>query len=161
MIARVQSGAMLYLGLRLVHILFMTTWIGSALFATADVKRTFATGEPSHLPLLRERMRKTGIAAGVSGLVTVLTGIALIFVLGGFGKVPIAIHIGLTTGVLALVVGAGGIGGTWRKIDTAIGSGAPMASLQPLVGRLAMLGGIFHLLLFSTLVLMVLRTAIG
>jgi hypothetical protein len=152
---------MLYFGIRFLHILFMATWIGSAMFATADVRRTFATGEAAHLPLLRERMSKTGMAAGVSGLVTVVTGFALIFVLGGFGSVPISIHIGVTTGVLALVVGAGGIGGTWRKIDTAIAGGASMASMEPLVKRLAILGGVFHLLLFSTLVLMVLRSALG
>jgi hypothetical protein len=154
---------MLYLSLRFVHITFMALWIASGGFAGSDVRRTLATGDPAQVPLLRVRMQRFAILGGVSSLVTILTGIALIFALGGFGKVPVAIHVGLTLGVILGIVGGAGIGGTWRKIDALLGpAGAPSdpSAVAALVKRLSMHTGIFHLLWLTTLVLMVFRTVL-
>jgi hypothetical protein len=151
---------MFFPALRLVHFVFMATWFGTGLFALRDVRATLAAG-PAHVPLLRERMRVVGIAAGASGALTILSGLGLIFALGGFASVPRAIHMGLGLAIVTGVVGGAGIGGTWRKIDTALAAGADPATLTPLLARLRAFSGAFQACWFGTLLLMVFRGAIG
>lgn len=146
---------MTYVGLRFLHILFMASWFGSALFASGDVKRTLAAG-PDHIDLLRERMRRFQRVAGVSAVLTILTGFALIFQVGGFGAVPVPIHIGLTLGLVAWGLGIG-TGLTWRKIDAELEAGKSPADLQPLAKRLTGLTMGFHTTWLLTLILMVFR----
>lgn len=150
---------MLYYALRFVHLIFMATWFGSTLFTSGDIKRTLAAG-PAGVPALRERVARSSRIAGLSALLTIVTGIALIFVLGGFGSVPPPIHISLVLALAAMAIGAGGIGGAWKKIEKRIDEGADPTSLGDLAKRISMLSGIFHLLWLVTLVLMVFRASL-
>lgn len=149
---------MLYLTLRLLHISFMAIWIGAIFFSSGDVRRTLATPD-ANLDLLRDRMHRSLRLAAASGLITLVTGVALIFALGGMGSVPIGIHIGLLTGLIMLGVGGGLVGRSWKQIDAALAGGASRESVAPLVKKLAMGNGIFHGLWTLTLVLMVFRAA--
>lgn len=151
---------MLYLSLKLVHFVFMGTWFGSSLFSLRDIKSSFAAG-PAHIPLLRARMQVVGRLAMLSGALTLLSGVGLIFALGGFAAVPRAIHIGLLTGLVTAIVGGAGVGRTWQAIEQRLDAGADAAAVAPLVKRIGMLSGIFHLLWVVSLVLMVFRGAIG
>lgn len=145
---------MLYLTLRFVHIAAMAAWFAPVLFVAGDTRRSIEAGD---LAGLRVRTARGGQLAAGAGIVTLLTGVALIFTLGGMGGVPVAIHVGLTLGIVMWLLGAFGIGGTARKIDAAIGAGAGKEQLLPLARRLSMLAGIFHLLWALTLGLMVFR----
>ncbi len=151
---------MLYLSLRLVHLVFMGTWFGSNLLSIRDVKTSFAAG-PAHLPGLRDRMMRSGRLATISGGLTLLSGFGLIFMLGGFSSVPRAIHIGLATGIACSIVGAAGVGRTWMLIEKKLDAGAEPSTLEPLLKRLTMLSGIFQLLWLVSLVLMVFRAVAG
>ncbi len=151
---------MTYLVLRLLHILFTATWFGSTLFAGGDIRRTLAAG-PEHVALLRERMRRVTRVVAASAVLSILTGFALIFAVGGFGAVPVGIHMGMLTAVLAWVVGFLGQGMTWAKIDAALDRGAPPAEVEPLARRYAMANRAVHGLWLLTLILMVFRGQIG
>jgi hypothetical protein len=144
----------LYLALRFVHIAAMAAWFAPVLFVAGDARRSIEAGD---LAGLRGRLARSGPIAAGAGLVTVVTGIALIFAMGGFGAVPVTIHVGLTLGLVMWLLGALGIGGTARRIDAAIAAGAGKEQLLPLARRLGMLAGIFHLLWAVTLGLMVFR----
>ncbi len=151
---------MLYLSLRLVHFISMGVWFGSNLLALRDIRTSLAAG-PSNIGPLKARMQSGGMLATISGVITLLTGLALIFVLGGFKSVPRAIHIGLLTGIICAVVGGAGVGRTWFMIEKKLDAGADAASLAPLMKRIGMLSGIFQLLWLVTLILMVFRGAVG
>jgi len=147
---------MLYLSLRFVHIIFMAIWIGALLFLSGDATRSLA--DPSaHLPLLRDRMARANRVAAASAMITVVTGVALIFERGGFGAVPPAIHLGLVTGLAMMFVGGGLIGRNARKIEAGLAEGERGQSLTPAVKQLAMGTMVFHALWLVTLALMVFR----
>ncbi len=151
---------MIYSSLRLLHILFMATWLGATLFTSGDIKRTLAAG-PEHLPLLKDRVGRSTRLAAISAPLTVVTGIVLIFQLGEMGAVPMGIHIGLLLGIAAWIVGAVVTGGAWSKIAAGLDEGQEPASLMPQVKRMAISGRIVHTLWLVTLILMVFRSQIG
>ncbi len=151
---------MLYPTLKLLHLLFMATWIGAVFFASGDVRRTLEAG-PEHIPLMRDRVGRSLRIAAPSAALTILTGVALIFALGGMGRVPLGIHIGLATGLLAWFVSGAGIGQSWRKLSAGLDEGADPASLAPLVQRMKIGTMAFQTLWLLTLVLMVFRGAAG
>ena len=149
---------MLYLALRFVHIASMAAWFAPMLFMAGDARRSIEAG--GDLAPLRRRLSVAGAIAGVGGIVTVLTGVALIFAMGGFGAVPPTIHVGLLLGIVMWLVGAFGMGGTARKLDAAIASGGAKDQLLPFARRMSMFTGIFHLLWVVTLALMVFRNVL-
>jgi hypothetical protein len=149
----------MYIGLRLLHILCMTAWFGSMLFVTGDVKRTIAAG-PAHLPLLRDRVGRVNRVAGIAGALTVLSGFALIFAVGGFKAVPPAIHTGMLLGLIAWAIGALGFGRTWTALSVRLDAGADAASVADLVKRLGMFTGLFHATWLAALLTMVLRNGL-
>ena len=151
---------MVYLVLRLLHLLFMATWIGAVFFTSGDVRRTLDAG-PSHLALLRDRVGRSTRLAGLSGILTIVTGIGMIVLLGGMGAVSPGIHIGLTIALLALVVGGVGIGGSWRKIDAGLGEGKSVADLAPLLKRMKIATMVFQTLWLVGLIAMVFRAQLG
>lgn len=150
---------MLYLGLRFVHIAAMAAWFAPMVFMAGDARRSIEAG--GDLAPLRARLGRSGTIAGVGGMLTLITGVALIFAMGGFGAVPIAIHVGLTLGIVMWALGAFGMGGTSRKLDAAIAAGAPKEQLLALARRMSALTGVFHLLWVATLGVMVFRHVLG
>lgn len=151
---------MIYLILRLVHVLFMATWIGAVFFTSGDVQRSLEAG-PEHLPLLQERIGRNLRVASPSAILTILSGFGLIFSLGGMGSVPPAIHTGMTLGLLAWAVSAVGIGGSWRKIQTGLADGHDRAALAPLLKRMKISTMAFQTLWLVCLILMIFRHGLG
>lgn len=142
--------------LRLVHLLGMTLWFGGAIFANSDMRRSFAN--PAEIPGLRGRMKRAGVVSTIGAVSTLLTGFGLIFSTGGMAGVPVAIHIGMTLGLILAGVG-GAIAMAWSGIETALDAGQAPDSVLPLVKRIRVLGAVFHALWFVTLCLMVFRNA--
>src|SRR5689334_16897165 len=106
------EALVLYLALRFVHIAAMAAWFAPLLFVAGDARRSIEGGD---LAGLRVRLARGGTVGAVGGTLTILTGVALIFVLGGFAAVPVGIHVGLAVGVVMWLLGAFGVGGTTRK----------------------------------------------
>lgn len=148
---------MLYFFLRFVHIAAMASWFGSIMMLTGDIRRSVELGPPHIAPLVGRVRRSVVIATG-SGWTTVLTGVALIFDLGGFGAVPVAIHVGLVLGLCLVGVGAF-MGRTWDTLLAKHEAG-DHAAVGPLLKRMSMLGGIFQLVWTVILGLMVFRAMV-
>jgi hypothetical protein len=151
---------MITLSLRLVHLVFMATWIGAVMFITGDVKRSLAGGTQHH-DLLQDRMRRSLRLANLSAIVTIGTGFALIDSVGGMGAVSPAIHSGMTLALLAWLAAGVGIGGAWKKIVSGLDQGQDLAALAPLLKRLKISAMVFQSLWIVTLVLMVFRSQMG
>lgn len=149
---------MLYHTLRLIHIVAMTAWFASTMFAAGDARRSIASGKD--LDGLRDRLRRGATAGGASAFATILTGFALIYAVGGFGQVPRAIHTGLLLALLSWAVAGVGVGGATRGLDAAIAAGADPETLRGHAKRIAMMSGIFQLVWLLTLITMVFRTAL-
>ena len=103
-------------------------------------------------------MKRALIVSTIGAVATLTTGFGLIFAVGGMGAVPVAIHIGMTLGLILAGVG-GAIAMAWSAIEAGIDAGQTPEALQPLVKRIRVLGAVFHALWFITLVLMVFRSA--
>jgi len=151
---------MVYLILRLVHILFMATWIGAVFFTSGDVRRSLEAG-PEHLSLLQDRVSRNVRIAGPSAILTLLSGFGLIFSLGGMASVPPAIHTAMTLAILAWAVSGFGIGGAWRKIQAGLAEGQDLATLAPLLKRMKISTMVFQTLWLVCLVLMVFRHGVA
>lgn len=149
---------MLYLVLRFVHIGAMAAWFAPMLFLPGDVRRAIDGGD---LAALRGRLGRYGAVSGGAALLTLLSGIALIFTLGGFTAVPHSIHIGLLLGLVMWAFGAFGVGRAVRELDAAIAAGSSRETLAPFARRIGKSTGIFHLLWVVNLGLMVFRHALG
>lgn len=141
--------------LRFIHIAAMAALFAASVSAAGDVRRTVAAG-PAHADLLQERMRRTSILATIAGWTTILSGIALIVMLGGFGAVSPAIHIGLLLTLIMIPLGMMQ-GRTATQAVEALRTGA---DTLPPARRLAMLSHTFHLLWAMVLLLMVFRHAV-
>jgi len=146
----------LYLSLRYVHIIAMALWIGGVSFISGDARRTLKT-PGADLGLLTSRMRHANRIAAPSALVTLATGFALIYLLGGFAAVPRAIHIGTLSGLIMLAVGGGVIGRTSAALEAGIEAGEDRAALIALVTRMTVGVAVFHALWMFTLAAMVFR----
>ena len=146
-----------YLILKTIHILCASVWLGSGLTIAGDVRRTLEQGRP-HTDLLISRVNRQGKMAGIFGMLTLLSGVNLVFVMGGFGNVGHNIHAGLGLSLLIFAVGLGLSMPTWRRIRAILGAETgDLAEARKLAGRLGMFTGIEHLLWLVVLVLMVVK----
>ncbi len=153
---------MTYLSLRAVHLLFMGVWFGVTLLSAGDMKRTLATQpDPAALELLSDRMMRSGRMAGISGILTWLSGLALVMYLGGMAAVPWPIHLALTLALVMIGLGAGGLNRTWGQIAAQLKGDAKVEDVRPLMKRISMMSGIFHLLWLVCFLLMVFRYMIA
>ena len=156
----------LLLTVRLLHFLFMALWIGVSMSMPGDVKRSFADGVPGkrELELLAGRGRLAGTISTVGGVGTLVTGLAMIFMLGGFGKVSIAIHISLLLAIFLAILGGGFIGGTWNKILAKLGpdgTGATREEIEPMLKRFRIYSMLFKTVWLVILFLMVFRSLLS
>lgn len=99
---------MYYLVVRALHVIGMLLWLGAGLSfpVVADVRRSLAAG-PSQAVALRERLKTTSMIVIPAAIVTLVTGLLLVTFRGGFGAVPVRIHVGLGCAVLVFAIGAG------------------------------------------------------
>lgn len=148
----VYRRAMALLIVKIFHIAFAATWFGVALMAPGDVRRTAALGAP-HLGLLHARLLRTGAIARATSILTLLTGVALILLSGGFARVEKRFHIALGLALVAAGIGIA-IGKLSEKI-VAAGENATPATLAPFAKKLSALAGVHQLLWFIILILMV------
>lgn len=146
-----------YMILKTIHVMSTAIWFGAGLPIARDVRRTVELGKP-HTDLLIERVTRQGKVAVIFGVLTMVSGVTLIFTMGGFGNVRKAIHAGLGLTLLSFAVGLALSMPTWRKIASLLRQEAgDMGEARRLAGRFGMFTGIEHLLWVVVLVLMVFR----
>lgn len=146
-----------YLILKTIHILSASVWFGAGLGVPGDIRRTIERGRP-HTDLLPDRVRRAGKMTMGAGLLTLLTGLGLIFNLGGFANVRPNVHAGFGLTLVLLVFGFGVTLPTWKRIAAILSAeGGDLGEARRLAGRFAMFQGIEHLLWLVVLVLMVFR----
>ena len=99
---------------RLLHIVFGTFWVGSAMFFTIILEpRLRALGPEIQRPVMLSIARVMGPAIGISGLITIVAGLTLFFRLprGGLDRLfddgwSWAIFIGFVAAIIAYGFGA-------------------------------------------------------
>ncbi len=136
----------LYVALKILHILSMAVWFAAPLTITSDIRKTLALGKP-HTQELASRVDRPVVLAMAFGVITVVTGVVLIFQLGGFKAVSPRIHASLLLALIALAV-------EMMALRPAI---ARLGEEGAKPGKIGMFMGIGHLLKLVILVLMLIR----
>jgi len=140
--------------LRLVHILSIAVWFGPKLLVPADVRRAIGDGDAAVASAIQRinLVQKVAISAS---MVTLASGLVMIFRLGGFAAVPTRIHagFGMTLGLFGL--GAFGVDRAWKRFREAAAAGRPKPDLQKLERRLSHVMTAENVLWLAVLVLMV------
>jgi len=137
-----------------VHILSIAVWFGPKLLVPAEVRRAIGAGDGAMTSAVRgiNLVQKVTIAAS---MVTLASGLGMIFLFGGFGAVPTRIHIGFAMTLAIFGVGAFGVDKAWKRIREAVTAGRPEADLETLARRLSHLMTVENILWLAVLVLMV------
>jgi hypothetical protein len=136
------------------HILFAATWLGAALWAAGDVKRTLALGRP-HTDALAARTRPALSLDLWSGLGTLVSGLVLIPVVYPGMPEP-GIIVGLVAVLVRLALLGAAVMPAFRRLEKSVAAG-DLAGAAPAAKRLGMLSGIAHLLWLVALAGMVFR----
>lgn len=139
--------------IKLVHLLAMGIWIGAGLTAPIDVRRTLRLGKP-HTDALIDRLRLITRILIAAGILTLGTGLALVFLKGGFKAVSPRIHVGLLLSIMVFAVGGTGVMPVLRGIDAAIAAGDE-ARARTLGRRFEVAAWIEEILRLAVLALMV------
>ena len=141
--------------LKIVHIAAASVWIGGSLNAPRDIRRTLPLGQP-YVGELMPRLGAIARLMNQSALVTLVSGIAIVFAVGGFGRVPHRIHLGLGLTLLAIVAGRYLIRPVLGEIARAIKT-PPVTpeAVEHIMFRFRLVNGIEHALRLAVLVLMV------
>ena len=145
----------LILLLKIVHIAAASIWIGGGLNAPRDIRRTLPLGPP-HVGELMPRLRAIAQLMNVSAGATLLSGLALVLAVGGFGRVPHRIHVGLLLTLIAFAAGRWLIRPVLGEIAQAIKT-APVTpeKLEHIMVRFRLVNGVEHALRLAVLILMV------
>jgi hypothetical protein len=136
---------MLFFWVKWLHILATSVWFGINLMQAGDIRTALSLGAP-HVQALVPRINRIHAVSLISGFITILTGFAMIFLLGGFGFVPGRIHAGLGLTLCLVAIEYLLVIGPWKKILAVISSGSPPSTALPFAKRYAMGTGIGHLL---------------
>ena len=136
------------------HVLAASCWFAPRLFWPRRLRAALGSSEAAKVvvPAISREMNFTTLSA----LLTIATGVALIFMHGGFKAVPKTIHMGLTLTLVAFFAGLAIELPALVKIRAAVERAANGEGL-PLVKRVAIGAMIEHTCWLATLVLMVWR----
>lgn len=137
------------------HVLCVATWWGVPLTSPGMVRRGLAGGEKTFKAATITASRM-GMIAGISGILSLVTGLVLVFNQGGFSAVAPTIHVSLTLVIVMLGISFGLMKPTGGKLLAAAESWSDQTptAVAPLLKRMAMGGGILQLLWMVVLVLM-------
>lgn len=143
--------------LLVLHIAVAATAFGISLGGPASLRRARAAGTEVFRHAVAEANRR-GKIGGICGVLTLLTGLALIFNGGGFGAVGVNIHIALAVLLVMLGLGFGMLKPAGGKLAGLVGQGDKDAEIDALLGRLAAGSGVMQLLWLTVLALMFLKS---
>jgi uncharacterized membrane protein len=141
----------------IVHVALAMVWFGAGLGLPRRLRAAIARGR-SEATVAAQEARRASRTAILAALATTGSGLALVFIGGGFALASPRIHAGLGLTVVALLLELA-TRSILRKIDDSIASEGDPASALPRVRRAAMTQGLTHLAIFAVLALMVWRLA--
>jgi hypothetical protein len=142
--------------LKLLHVACASIWFGASWLAGADVRRTLELGRP-HADLLPERIRRLERLAIPSGVLTLLTGVALAVWVYGLRDVPMRLYVILGLTVATMAIGALLVSPMWRRVAAVIEKGQDLAMAQAPANWFARSMWLEHLLRLTVLVFVVAR----
>jgi len=146
----------LYSLLRMAHLLSMAVWLANGLTVTSDMRRTIPLGKP-HTELLIARIHRSSRITIGSGLLTIVTGLGLVFAQGGFSAMPLRIHVGLALTLVTCGVGATLAEPSWQRIVKAIRADDDVAEVTRLARRFSAFYGVEHALKLVVAALMIFK----
>lgn len=140
---------------RIVHFLAMAVWFATPLMISGDLKRTVARGKP-HTDTVVARAERTLFIATLGAFGTIASGLAMLFMLGGFKAMPPRIHAGFGLALVTLGIEFFVLKPALGRVDEQLTSDTTK-DLKPALARVSMLSGITHTLKLVILVLMALK----
>lgn len=140
-----------------IHVSAAAILVGASAGLVRNLKRTLDLGAAAFLVAAEDCARRAKLM-GMSSILTIATGLGLIFMLGGFARAPINFHI-----ALALMLGAIGFSSVFMRPRAmkllSVAKTEPFDKDLALgtIKKMAMGQGILHLLWVTTLTLMFVR----
>ena len=147
---------MLFQILLVVHVMGAMVWVGGTLSVPRRVRAALDSEIGSARAQLEGLVREGRMLGGTS-LVVFMSGVSLIMVRGGFAGLPVRYHIALTLSLVWIVLGVTALRSTMEALLAAAQGEALSPDADKLRKRLAMFGGIQHLLFTVITVLMLWR----
>lgn len=136
------------------HISAAALLLGAPLGLSRNLKASLDAGKAAFQLAAQDAARRGSIAGG-SAILTLLTGLALIFIAGGFGRVPLNFHVALLVMLIAFAVVAAMVRPSITQIVALAGSETlDKETALKHIKKQAMGTGIVHLLWLVNLVLM-------
>jgi uncharacterized membrane protein len=106
----------LYVGLKVLHLLFAVLWVGGLFFAFVVLRPSLAAIDPPQRMLLQTRVHKRFFLLVWHAMPLVLiSGFGMLYMLGGMAHVPWPIHAMLGLGLLMAAVFLAIVFGPYRK----------------------------------------------
>jgi hypothetical protein len=113
--------------LKILHVLAAAIWFGHKVLVPGDVRKSIR--DLSGSAMFVDRMKQAQRLGIASGLVTVVSGLALTQLVWGITGAPIRIYLGLAAALAIFIVGATASRRAWRRIRSGIDAGdAPAAA---------------------------------
>lgn len=147
----------LYRILLVVHIAAAAVTLGASVGLMRHLRRTLEASQQA-FALAAEDAQRRGKIMGLSGFIVLQTGLALIFVIGGFKAAPLNIHIAfmIMLGAMALSITVMRPTSA-RLVDLSKAETLDKVGISKSLKKLAMGQGILHLAWIIILVLMLVR----
>ncbi len=146
---------LVYKILLILHIACAALLFGGGIGMVRNLKRCLQAGKAAFLPAT-EDAAKRGKIMGLASFATLLTGLALIFTVGGFKAIPVTIHIALTLMLVAIGVSSALIRPhTMKLVKYVAAENLDSAAIEKSIKKIAMGTGILHLIWITILVLMI------
>ncbi len=139
-----------------VHVIAAAALFGGTLFLTGSCRRALKAGDEA-LRHAAGEARRVETLAKISSTLTLLTGIGLILVTGGFANVNPRFHAAMGLMVVAIVFSAAVMGPGVKRLSAAAGEVVDKAAAEAAIKKLAMGSGVLHTLWLILLVMMVWR----
>lgn len=108
--------------LEVAHITVAAIWLGHKLLVPFDL-RTVTEPHGETVATAVAKVERAALIGQASGLLTLLTGVALILAVGGPGSVPDRIYVGAGIVIVMFIVGAAIARPAWIRVRKSIDSG--------------------------------------
>jgi hypothetical protein len=139
--------------LKIFHVLVAAAWFGHKLLIPRDIRDSIHHLEQG-IDLFVARIKRAERLGQVSGLLTVASGLGLIYLVWGFADVPVRIYIGLGAAVLMFISGATVARPAWNRIRSGLDAGDPTmaAAAEPQLRRAFLLENLLWVLALAAMV---------
>ena len=141
--------------LLILHIAITAVWFGSSVSTPGRIRRGLQAGDAEAKWMVSETMRALRMSF-IFGILTLISGLALIFQLGGFKHVGKNIHMSMGM-VLIMIVLNMVLQAIWKGAQQKFNETGDHSILQGVKGKMVMFGGMQQLLWLVVLGLMVIK----